>query len=376
MTSIGRAPLAGAILSPEPASGRFLLAAAAASLVWFGSAAGVSADPWVLDFETSNGTTALSHGTYVGNTWRTSTPIPGSDVNVRISTYGRSSSSLPPGATAPTNGTPATLSSSTIGAITSAAVANDGRKARVFNTNQNWVGTTTDDSIDTKENDLRIKTGNTAGTLKGFRYYTGSGDSDAMPGTSVIPDTPGSSSGSATPAVGASQTYNGKTFYNPGNVLVLDNTSTTDTDSHNDGGIFVFQFSAPVTLSSIDFLNTSFKNSENNGQYDYQQISFFNAAGQEIFVTPGSVNIASALDSNNSEGNGTSQLYVPYTGDNRWRRLTFNIENVTTMTIGCKYECAIDNLRGQRTRSLPEPAPLALLGLGVVGILAVRRRRA
>ena len=85
------------------------------------------------------------------------------------------------------------------------------------------------------------------------------------------------------------------------------------------------------------------------------------------------MNIADALI---NEGNGKNQLYLPYTGDSKWRRLTFNIENVATMTIGCKYECAIDNLRGQRTRSLPEPAPLALLGLGIVGILAVRRRRA
>ena len=225
MTSIGRAPLFGAILSPEPASGRFLLAAAAASLFWMGSMGAASAEPWVMDFENevTIGDNQLTHGERVDNKWRT-VALPGADnLNVMISTYDRSSTGLPPGMD-PTN--PATMPSFTTG---SGAVSSSYRKATIFDTA----------TKNTPDPDMQTH-GTNGANPNHFRY----GNSTVVDGK--IDNLP-------------SSVTSGK--YNPGNVLVMDNTSNSGTETHDDGGLFVFQFSAPVTLSSLDVFDQSYNQS-------------------------------------------------------------------------------------------------------------------
>jgi len=260
MTFIGRAPVRGAVcpLEAGPTAKRYVLAAAAASALVFSSANVASAAPWTMTFEdeVTVGDGLIDHGEKVGTKW-SSTVIPGSNVNVTISAYDRSTTGLPSG------------------------TANSSRRPVAFDTNM----------INTLETDLQVK--NNSNVAQGFLYASGV---EARPAGTAVK-------------------------YNPGNVLILDNTSTgscnagtgicTSPDSHDSGGLFVFSFSAPVTLSSLDVFDTTY------GVISYQKVSFYDAAGAEIYVTPGSVNIADALVNEGTAQHPINQLYLPNTGDSR-----------------------------------------------------------
>ena len=58
-----------------------------------------------------------------------------------------------------------------------------------------------------------------------------------------------------------------------------------------------------------------------------------------------------------------------------WREIVGNFTGIDTLRIGIDSFYLIDDIGVTKTADVPEPASLALLGLGAAGLLAARRKR-
>ena len=144
-----------------------------------------------------------------------------------------------------------------------------------------------------------------------------------------------------------------------GNVLIIqehDYSCNTDTCTNPDdegsrpAGTFYFDFDSIITLESIDFFDVE---TAENGKTDNNAIRLFDVDNNEIM--PG-------------------EFFTPDTGgDNMWNQLVFNVDGVKRIELNLGGSGAIDNIS---YTVVPVPAAVWLFGSGLVGLIALARRKA
>lgn len=143
---------------------------------------------------------------------------------------------------------------------------------------------------------------------------------------------------------------------NPGNVLIINEipgncNGVTCTNPDDEGsrpaGYFSIMFDSGVTLNSIDFFDIEREEAVANNA-----IRLFDIVGDEMNI---------------------GQFFTPATGgNNTWGRMDFNVAGVYEMEIRLNGSGAIDNLNFTK---VPEPATLALFGIGLAGMGFARKKR-
>lgn len=143
-----------------------------------------------------------------------------------------------------------------------------------------------------------------------------------------------------------------------GNVLIIqehsyscdaDTCANPDDEGSRPAGIFYFDFNTVITLESIDFFDVE---TAENGTTDNNAIRLFDVDNNEIM--PGS-------------------FFTPDTGgDNMWDQLVFNVEGVKRIELNLGGSGAIDNIS---FTVVPVPAAVWLFGSGLIGLIALARRK-
>jgi len=125
-----------------------------------------------------------------------------------------------------------------------------------------------------------------------------------------------------------------------------DTTLVHRADDEGAGGRLIFDFDTAVDLVGLNVFDIE----------DTQpgSVTFLDASGNEIGV-----------------------LTMPTTNDNGVAFMEFGeiAQGVARMTVEFNGSGAIDNITGQASATIPEPGTLALFGVGLIGLTALRRRR-
>lgn len=148
----------------------------------------------------------------------------------------------------------------------------------------------------------------------------------------------------------------GEGAQDPGNVLIIHE------HNHECNGVTCYdpddEGSRPAGRIFIDFTESVF----------LESLDFFDIESSE------SINSQIVLyDSNNNILN-SNPTYTPYTGNNKWDRVTFNVADVSRVEVRLGGSGAIDNIRGSLQGTVPAPAPLMLMMVGLAAMLWRRQR--
>ena len=162
--------------------------------------------------------------------------------------------------------------------------------------------------------------------------------------------------------VGPFNTYNPalSQSFETGNVLIIQehdkscdtNTCTNpDDEGSRPAGTFYFDFKTVITLESIDFFDVE---TAENGKSGNNAIRLFDADNNEIMP---------------------DTYFTPDTGgDNMWDQLVFeNVSGVKRIELNLGGSGAIDNIT---FTVVPVPAAMWLFGSGLIGLIALARRKA
>ncbi len=140
-----------------------------------------------------------------------------------------------------------------------------------------------------------------------------------------------------------------------GNVLINNGGTSANPNDNASGGLFNFAFLSPVTFSSIDILDLDESN-----------------LATKIAFTFGFAGGASQM----FDGTGGVLQNPGFSGDNSLRTFTFDLLNVTSLSVELKNISGAISSVSYAPVPLPAALPLLLAGVGALGIAARRRKAA
>lgn len=174
--------------------------------------------------------------------------------------------------------------------------------------------------------------------------------------------------------------------HDPGNILIIQNRksgtcdgetcSKPDDEGTKPAGQFIFEFTAPVTLTSLDFFDIEHnevkkKNGKKNAgdSEPTQGLRFYSDVAGANQIGP--------------------VIATPITGDHRWEQVTFNVSGVMRLVVDMAGSGGIDRLTGDATGSgesnpntdpgsiqnVPETGSLILLTTALLGLGIMARRK-